>query len=202
MVVTADGDEVSLWLVDLAGDPCGAWVVLASTPEDARRILSLCDRRALITVEPGTDIDMMLRLAKTSQVDISRSALEARICSIPEALAATASARCLHTEAVHAVEQRERKTLAPLRWERPVPNPVPNSVEHLAKAAAIRTMSDGASAALTVSRLARWSIRLWTDTEGVRARRKHLRAQFGPTQSLPKPWREAVKAAYQTPFAL
>lgn len=202
VVVTLRGDHAALWLVDLAGAPCGAWALPAATPGDAHKILSMCDRRALIAVDVEGATDAVLGLAKTAGVDIARSILDARICSIPGLLTETADARNAHGRAVRDIETQSKKRLAPLVWDRPIPDAV-HTTHELMAAAGIRPMGSPETAdALALAHLARWAIRLWVNTETIRARRSYLREQFGPAQSLPKSWRKAITGAFAEPFSM
>lgn len=203
VVAILGGDQAALWLVDLTGAPCGAWVLPAHGAEAARAILSICDRRGLVTVDPGAPVDMIQGLAKIAGVDVDQSTIEGRLCSIPTLLQETAEARAAHSDAVRDLRRRDGKKLAPLVWDRSVPDPVPSSLDELAAAAGIQPIKDdGISAARQVASLTRWGITLWADTEGKRARRRYLRSQFGPTQPLPPSWRQAVKRAYAEPFRI
>ena len=201
VVLTLRAGEAALWMVDLAGQPCGAWLLPASTKEEARTILGICAGRAFVAVRPENPIDHILELAETAGVDIARSTLEARLCSIDELLRETTAARAMYTQAVRDVQDRDGKKPSPLSWPRPVPAE-PDSVQRLMEVVGVRVQGDrGTELALQIAYLARWAIRLWVETEGIRSRRRYLRDLFGPSQPLPPSWRDAITEAFRQPLA-
>jgi hypothetical protein len=54
IAITTYRAKAVLWQVSLAGPPTGAWVLPQRTLADATKLLSICDRRALITTSPKT----------------------------------------------------------------------------------------------------------------------------------------------------
>lgn len=163
----------------------------------------MCEGRGLISVGPEDPVDHILELAKIVGVDVPRSTIESRICSIERLLGETDEARTLYAQAVRDVEERHGKKLAPLSWPRPVPTDHTDSVEGLMEVAGLRVKADrGTELALQISYLARWAIGLWVETEGVRSRRRYLRDLFGASQPLPDSWRGAITEAYRQPLAV
>ena len=207
MVLTQKGDEVAVWQIDLAGNACGAWVFQYDGPATALRLLAMCDRRGLVAVEPVEPvepIDLVLRWAKDAEVEINRETLEPRLCLLGSLVAETTSARKEYIAAVQQVEMTRGKRLAPLVWERAAPDPVPATLDEWSAADVIPRM-DAESAgnqARQIAALARYGLRLWTDTETRRSRRTYLREDFGPSQPLPQSWRQAVVGAHESPFDL
>lgn len=204
VIVAQQGDQVAIWQVDLAGNPCGAWVLACEGVDAARRLLSICDRRGLITIDPERTVGLLLRLAKVGDIPIDRGALESRLCLLSSLVEETAEARAKYIAALRALELRGGKPLAPLVWERPIPDPVPQTHDQWASVLQLprADVQSVGKEALEVARLARYALGLWTDTEGRRSRRKYLRDEFGPSQPLSSAWRQAVVSAYGSPFGL
>jgi hypothetical protein len=204
VVVAQHGDEVAIWQVDLAGNPCGAWVLRCDDPGAARRLLSICDRRGLIAVNPDGPVAVMLKWAKDGDVPIDRETLESRLCLLSSLVDETRVARDKYVDGVRDFEVRGGKRLAPLVWKGPVPEPVAQTLDEWAAALGVPQMDvqSVADEARQVAALARYALGLWIDTEGRRNRRKYLRDEFGPSQPLPLTWREAVVSAHQSPFDL
>ena len=204
MVIAQHDDEVAIWQVDFAGNPCGAWVLSCEGRGTALRLLSICDRRGLITVDPERTLDLMLNWAKDGDAPIDRDALESRLCLLSSLVEETRAARAKYVAAVRELEVRGGKRLAPLVWERPVPEPVPQTLDEWAAVADAPRIDvqSVAEEARQVAGLARYALGLWIDTEGRRNRRKYLRDDSAPSRLLPNTWREAAVSAYQSPFDL
>lgn len=202
VVIAQHDDEVAIWQVDLAGNPCGAWVFPYEGPDTARRLLSICDRRGLITVDPDRTLALMLKWAKDGDVPIDREALQSRLCLLSSLVDETTAARNQYVAAVRELEGRVGKRLAPLVWKRPVPEPVPRTLDEWAAASGLMRMSvqSVAEEVRQVAGVARYALGLWMDTEARRVRRKYLRDDFGPSQPLPQAWRKAAVSAYQSPL--
>lgn len=204
VVLAQDKDEVAVWQIDLAGNPCGAWVFSYDGLTTALRLLALCDRRGLVSVDPVEPIDLVLRWAKDAEVEINRETLESRLCLIGSFVAETTSARKDHTAAVQRVELTHGKRLAPLVWERAIPDPVPETLDEWSTADVIPRMDADSAGdrARQIAALSRYLLFLWADTETRRSRRPYLREEFGPSQPLPQSWKQAVVRAHETPFDL
>lgn len=204
VIVAQQGDQVAIWQVDLAGNPCGAWVLPCDGVDAAVRLLSICDRRGLITIDPERIVGLLLSLAKVGGISIDRGALESRLCLLSSLVEETRDARAKYIAALRALELRGGKPLAPLVWERCIPEPVPQTLDQWASASQLPRVDvqSAGEEALQVARLARYALGLWTDTEGRRSRRKYLRDEFGPSQPLSSAWRQAVVGAYGSPFDL
>ena len=204
VILAQHADQVAIWQVDLVGNPCGAWVLPCVGVDAARRLLSICDRRGLIAIEPQRTVDLMLTLAREGDISVDRESLESRVCRLSSLVEETRDARADYVAAVRELEVRGGKRLAPLVWERPIPDPVPQTLDQWASASQlpqvdVRSVGEEARG---VASLARYALGLWIDTEGRRSRRKYLRDDFGPSQPLSKAWREAVVSAYGSPFDL
>jgi hypothetical protein len=203
MVVDEYEESAVLWQVDLLGNPCGAWVFPYDGAKTSRKLLALCDRRALIAVDPSGPAKLLASWANACGVQVDHS-LDDRICSIPSLLESTVSARATYAAAVQEEERRGNKRLAPLTWTGRLTHPVATTAEELFAAGSIQMPPEpveSANARATV-RLTAWAIGLWRETESLRVRRPYLRTQFGPEQPLPQSWRSALLAAYRSDFDL
>lgn len=202
-VIVLSDESTAVWLVDLAGEPCGAWVWPALDSATARRVLSLVDRRALIAIDAANTLESVRAITAAGKLQLADETLSSRMCSIPELLAETGQARSDIEEAVKQEARAGKKKLAPMQWDRPVPTEPTSDLTALMTQSGIATVEDPRVAGpLDVARLTRWAIRLWTDTEGKRARRSYLRQRFGLAQPLPAVWTKAITGAYDTPFEL
>jgi hypothetical protein len=140
----------------------------------------------------------MLKWAKDGDVPIDRDALEFILCLLSSLVDETRAARGKYVDGVRELEGRGGKHLAALVWKRPVPEPVPQTLDEWAAALELPLMDvqSVADEARQITGLARHALGLWIDTEGRRNRRKYLRDVFGPSQPLPPAWREAVVVTF------
>ena len=154
--------------------------------------------------QPDGPVAVMLKWAKDGDVPIDRDALEFILCLLSSLVDETRAARGKYVDGVRELEGRGGKHLAALVWKRPVPEPVPQTLDEWAAALELPLMDvqSVADEARQITGLARHALGLWIDTEGRRNRRKYLRDVFGPSQPLPPAWSEAVVSAYQSPFDL
>lgn len=200
-IVTESNDDVIVWQVNMGGSPCGAWVHSAGDPTMPLRVLWQCDRRALVSPGGAAVIELLARIAKSAKVDVARSTLEERLCTVPDLLKATADARATYEARLREDAETSGRRYAPLEWDAPVPNPIPDHQVALAEAASIRAFDDPTvGEALNLAYLTKWAIGLWRDTERTRSRRRNLRNRYGPQQPLPACWRRRITSAYREPF--
>lgn len=200
-IVTESRGDVIVWQVNMAGSPSGAWVHPADDPTTPLRVLWQCDRRALLSPGGAAVVESVARIAKSAKVDVARSTLEARLCTVPNLLTATADARATYEAQLREGAETNGRRYAPLEWDTPVPSPIPDHQEALAAAASIRAFDDPTvGEALNLAYLTKWAIGLWRDTERTRSRRRSLRNRYGPQQPLPACWRTRITSAYREPF--
>lgn len=201
-IVTESRGEVIVWQVNMAGSPSGAWVHSADDPATPLRVLWQCDRRALLSPGGNAVVELVAQLAKAAKADVAQSTLEARLCTVPDLLEATAEARATYEMLLRKDAEAHERRYAPLEWGTPVPCPIPNHQEALTAAASIRTFEDPTVGdALNLAYLTKWAIGLWRDTERTRSRRRNLRERYGPQQPLPADWRTRITSAYSEPFS-
>lgn len=204
IVVGEHRDKAVLWQVDILGNLSGAWVIRQGNSQASHRILSICDRRALIGIAADTPVDLVLRWAKDAQVPVTRADLDERVCSIPALLNEVNKARYAYSNAVDEREEQENTDLQPLNWTTKLPTSIPDELDALLDCATVNTETSipDTRVVLLTARLARWAVHSWIDTEATRMRRPYLRESFGPAQPLPRSWRTPIVAAYKTPFDL
>jgi hypothetical protein len=200
-VLTLDNNGAALWLIDLSGQPCGAWTSAPLDTEGAERLMGLLAGRALISVERKSLQDTLDAVAESAKVKTPQELVEHRLCSIADLLDDVAAVRRESAAAVRAEEDSGRKKLAPLRWKGTLPEGRDLTLDELRSFAGI-VKADKAlvGEALDTARVARWAIGLWTETEGARVRRPYLRRELGVAQPLPLSWRRAITLAYESPF--
>lgn len=190
--------QVAVWLVNFVGESCGAWLLDARTKEDAQTILRICDRRAVIEDDPSA-AQLVLDHADKAGIEIPESQVKQRLARLDDLLSATAEARRAHHEAVAEYGKRQGKKLAPLTWRQDLPE----SVKTLRGGQYRGWAGEGEPPpAFGLLVLSRQLVRLWTETETTRMRRKYLREQFGPQAALPDEWRDAALSAYASPYTL
>jgi hypothetical protein len=195
----------AIWHLDLVGNPTGAWVVpeseLLRDRSKARRLLAVCERRALAAYDPTEALDILALTAAAARVPADIEVIWGNhLCLLGRAIEETKEARNSYSRAVESEKARTGRILAPLEWQDPLPEATPASLGEFLSQAGVLAPSDvspAASAALAVGRAVRWCIEVWTNTEMTRSRRPYLRERFGPAQPVPPSWRDAVTGVYQ-----
>ncbi len=203
-VVFAEGadehgaEALAMWHVSAAGTLTGSWVTpvdrLAGDPEAARQLLWLTSRRAVIGWDASA-AEPLSRLAHWAK----RPDPQAPVVVLPEALAEIAERRTGYEAAVAEHRQTTKSKLQPLEWEERVPTAT--SWSEFAETVGIprpQAPAPVAAEALHLARAVGWVIRLWQDTESVRARRSYLVDRFGPAAPLPPRWLERLRQAHQS----
>jgi hypothetical protein len=171
-VVALGPGEAEIWHVDPDGAPTGAWTCLSADllgdPATARRALVLLERRAITAPDPADLLAFLTRLTTAAGLDIGpwwAGQVFSPLDSFRETLA-------------------RRNELA-ARWIRDF-DQTPADFESLRKLSSLRPAAAGSavrSAALTVTRLLRWQVGLWLETEP------------GDPEPLPPSWLAAVLTA-------
>ncbi|HEX2416912.1 MAG TPA: DUF6218 family protein [Micromonosporaceae bacterium] len=195
----------AIWHLDLVGNPTGAWVVpeseLLRDRSKARRLLAICERRALAAYDPTEALDILALTAAAARVPADIEMIWGNhLCLLGCAVDEIREARAAYSSAVELEKARTGRTLAPIEWPDPLPETAPASLgEFLSQAGVLAPagVSPAASAALAVGRAVRWCIEVWMNTETARSRRAYLRERFGPAQPVPPSWRDAVTGVYR-----
>ncbi|HEX5114198.1 MAG TPA: DUF6218 family protein [Pseudonocardiaceae bacterium] len=166
--------------------------------EHARLVLTLLERRA-ITGSSLEAVDNWLTLVSAAaDTDDRGIQWKKNVFSPVEVFADVVARRRIHTATVRA-EQERNKSVAALVWPHDLPDDVSVAADfagltglaRIAVPAGAPVVSD----ALTVARLLRWLVVVWTETEDVKGRRSYVRAEHGPAEPLPPTWLTAVRTA-------
>lgn len=204
----ASGERaVAVWQVSPDGHPTGSWVVPEQEayrdPTAARQLLVTIERRALTAFEAHTVDEVVARLTSTAGLTADRW-WESQWFFATDAFHDTLTRRAVLAATVAEVRQSGR-TVAPLQWDRAFsPADRPATVDELAALAEIAAPAAApvVAEALRLSRLLRWLVGLWAQTEQVKNRRDYLRDKHGDPEALPPGWMAAVQTAGTTRLPL
>jgi hypothetical protein len=106
-ILTLSDDGAALWLIDLTGEPCGAWTSTPLDDDGARRFLAVLEGRALVSIEQKRLLSALEAVTERVRARVSREVIEQRLCSISELLADLAAVRTESTEvSAPAMEER------------------------------------------------------------------------------------------------
>ncbi|MBB2935560.1 hypothetical protein FHX82_002614 [Amycolatopsis bartoniae] len=190
-----DGGEeaVAVWHVSPQGAPTGAWLVPAAEAfgeeETARRLLTSLERRGITGAVPG-DVERILeQLSKAAGVDEWwREQLFSPVLAFEEVVARRAEIEKVVEDA------RATKNVAVVEWPADVTGYDVREFEDLRRVARLsRTTGEACGTAILVSRVLRWLVRQWAETEQVKNRRPYVRDALGEPQALPPTWLAAVQ---------
>ncbi|AIJ24004.1 DUF6218 family protein [Amycolatopsis methanolica] len=192
-------ETIAIWHVSPQGAPTGAWIETRqsyrSSAETARRLTTLLERRAITA--PGEDeIDAVVG-ELTTAAGLAETGWWRRQVFAPSGVFEEIARRRQSIEDVVENARAERKNVAALDWPRELPDVMPRDVEGVRTLAGIGK-GPGASAgaqAITVARVLRWLVQLWTETEQVKNRRSYVRDALGEPEALPPSWLAAVRTA-------
>ncbi|MGH4002024.1 MAG: DUF6218 family protein [Pseudonocardiaceae bacterium] len=199
-----DVDVVALWQVSPEGIATGAWAAPKSEvfgqPELAKQFLACANRRAVTGRDRDSATNVMTRLSEAAGIELSQGLLDSTSFGLAETFTDVLEWR---REYELFVEQQRwhNKRIVPLDWQRDLSNePTPVDLDGLQKLSRL-AVPPGASAvseALLGSRLLRWLVGLWSETEQTKNRRRYVADKFGPPTALPPTWLNAVQAAYHS----
>lgn len=203
----AGAESLAVWQVSTAGAPTGAWVKALSDafePDTARQLLTLVERRALADSGEAGLADVLVRLGRAGGLP-DPGWWRGQVFDPAEAFRATVRRRA-ELEATVRGEAEASKTITPLEWAHDLGEDGDGiaTFGDLQRVAGIRT-ADGApvvAAALTATRVLRWLVALWAETEQVKNRRHYVRDAHGPAEALPPSWLAAVRTAGATRLPL
>jgi len=194
-------DVLALWQVSPEGAPTGAWIVpqaeAFADKQVARRLLICVDGRAVTGADPGPVRGALGELVKGAGLEIADEWWSVRSYSPVDVFGELVARRVAYERTVEARRQTT-KSISPLEWPRDF------ALDQLpADFAGLRALSPigiapGAAAvseALTVSRILRWLVELWSQTEQTKNRRTYLREVHGDPEPLPASWLVAMRAA-------
>lgn len=203
-----DVDVLVLWQVSPEGIATGAWMMPKSEvfeqPEFAKQFLVCANRRAITGRDIDSAIKIMTQLSETAGIGLSQELLNSASFSLTETFADVSKQR--QTYELFIEEQRSRnKQIVPLDWQRDLSYvPSPANVDDLRKISRLATPpgAPAVSEALLISRLLRWLVGLWTETEQTKNRRRYVGDTFGLPTALPTRWLNATQAAYHSKVTL
>ncbi|KFZ77079.1 hypothetical protein ED92_38990 [Amycolatopsis sp. MJM2582] len=202
----AGEESVAVWHVSPQGMPVGAWIYqldrLLVSRDEARRLLTLVERRSIAAVVPGELDEVLDRVTKAAGIEAEKW-WTAQLFSPLQCFVDIVGRRVAYDSTV-SVAKRELKNVADLEWSRDL------SVEQvvgfddlrsLSKVSAVVGSTVVGSAALTAVGVLRWLVRQWAETEGVK-RRSYVRDAHGEAEPLPPSWLASVRAGMTTRLPL
>jgi hypothetical protein len=206
---TADdgADALALWQVSPTGTASGAWVVSQdeafSSREAARRLLIGFERRATTALDPAQVDGIVEKLTAAAGLEAERW-WSSHVFSAVDAFGELVARRAAYDATV--VKARESgKNAAALEWARDFPaDAAPDGFEGLRELSGL-SIAAGApvvSEVLTVSRVLKWLVGVWAETEQVKNRRPYVRDVHGGPEGLPPLWLAAVQTANATRLPL
>lgn len=197
--VSEDGrDSVAIWQVSPQGAPTGAWVVPAAEAfgeeSTARQLLTFVERRGITGLLDG-DLEALLeQLTVAAGVDANRwwgAQLFSPVVAFGEIVARRGEVEKIvaGTTAV--------KNVTEVGWPTDLAGGMVRDVEDLRRIAGVGAAPGDhpVEAALVLSRVLRWLVRRWVETEQVKNRRDYVRDALGEPQALPPSWLAAVQTA-------
>lgn len=204
---TDDGHTLVVWTVNVEGAAVGAW--LFSETEActdrviARRMLTLVERRSILTATPVAVADLLTKIAHTAGLDV-----EATDWPMLDLRAAIAEVRELRDRYLNGIRTQRSRTGSKLvmpefTWS--LPADLPADIDALADTLGVAEPRDVPPLVARTLRLARALTRVvaaWQEAEKIKARRPYLLDAFGPAVALPPRWLATVHAAYAAPLPL
>ena len=191
--------HVAIWHVNPEGVPTGAWLVprqeAVTTKDAARKLLALVERRAITGADPDAALEVVRDLVKVADLAEAGEWWESARVRPVDVFAQIVDRRAAYEKTVK-LRKAESKSIKDLAWRRVFPS-MPDDFEGLrALAEVARPVGTAVIAeALTVARVLQWLVRLRTETEQVKGRRKYVREQHGDPEALPPGWLATVRAA-------
>jgi hypothetical protein len=196
-----DVESVAIWHVSPAGDPTGAWISPTSeafaSPEVARRLLTLVERRAVANVHSQDLQNWLGHLTSAAEVDVEDGWWKRQVFSPVDAFRETAERRQQYVRTVNTARETS-KTITQLEWTHDFADET--EVEEFASLQQAARISDApgtpvVSEVLSIARTLRWLVTVWAETEQVKNRRRYVREEHGEPDPLPPQWLAAVQAA-------
>jgi hypothetical protein len=181
-------DALALWQVSSAGAAAGAWVVSQdeafSSREAARRLLIGLERRAITAMHPAQVDGIVEKLSAAAGVDAERW-WSSYVFSPVDAFGELVARRAAY-DATVAKARESGKNAAALEWARDFPaDATPDGFEGLRELSGLGTAAGApvVSEVLTVSRVLKWLVGVWAETEQVKNRRPydHLTLAYAST---------------------
>ncbi|WP_372660362.1 DUF6218 family protein [Amycolatopsis kentuckyensis] len=203
-----DVESIAAWHVSPTGDPTGAWIVPAAeafgSPDAARRLLTLLERRAIAAVHTRELRKWLERLTAAAKVDAEAGWWEHQLFSPVDAFRETAERRRQYDVTVETAREGS-KSITSLEWTHDLPEDT--GIEDFASLQRVARVSAApgspvVSDVLSIARTLRWLVSVWAETEQVKNRRRYVRAGHGDPEPLPPRWLAAVRFAAATRLPL
>lgn len=200
-------DALAVWQFSARGMSTGARVVsqqdASASPELARLLLSIIERRAIIARTPSEPPWIVERLSTTAGVDVSQW-WDKHLVSPLGVFRDVLDRRERYGQTVTAARASGRN-VTDLGWRQDYSaTPQPENFAALRRLAGL-AVSPGApvvSEVLTVCSVLRWLIELWQETEQLKNRRSYVFDARGAPEVLPPSWLTAVSYANETRLPL
>lgn len=196
----AGGGSLAVWHVSPAGRPTGAWIeryadVLADQ-DLARRFLVLIERRALLS-ESADLGDIVTALTAAAGTEAIPGWWADHVVTPASFLDGVIERREL-VERVVGEARTAGRAVAPVAWNTDlatIPRPATTASLRAAAGLADPAAAPVAAEAIAVTRVLRWLVTAWDETEQVKNRRTYVADALGAVEPLPPVWRTALLAA-------
>lgn len=186
--------ELAVWGLAISGERGWAAVEYGDvTPDRARALLSVIERRALVGIDRDADLEAIRRLAAVANIAVP-SEVEASWLGVLEMFGDVAEVRASIAAAG-----------GHLSYNRSLPDAGGDVEQVLADLRLVPPRPESATAcqALAVCVLISAAVGAWDDTEIARVRRSSLHGVGGPrARAVPDRWFSALTRAYSTTFEL
>ncbi|MEU3626929.1 hypothetical protein BS329_39425 [Amycolatopsis coloradensis] len=199
-------ESVAVWHVSPQGTPVGAWIYslerLLGSRDDARRLLTLVERRSITGVVRSELEEVLDRVTEVAGVDAEKW-WAAQLFSPLQCFSDIVDRRAAYNETVSAAK-RELKNVADVEWSSDFIAERPIGFDDLRSLSRVRPVAGSTavgSGALTVVGVLRWLVRQWGETEGIK-RRRYVRETHGDAEPLPPSWLASVQAGMTTRLPL
>ncbi|WP_329060551.1 DUF6218 family protein [Amycolatopsis sp. NBC_01480] len=192
----AEGDGIAIWQVSVEGNPTGANAPSlndARTPELARRLLGVLERRAVVTMSADAVAQPLRLLTDAAGIDDADWWVN-QLVDPREILAEIIEHRGQYQETDSALE-----------WQRDLPDAdaAPRTLDDFRDLAGIAPVPGEpvVAEALALVRVLQWLTRMWTETERAK-NRASVKATHGEPLALPPVWQTGMVHAAQTRLPL
>jgi hypothetical protein len=207
VVLSSSADRIAIWQVTPTGQKSGAWVYsLDDTREQAQRILTLVQRRAIAGTDRDDDITMLRRIAQAAAVSLP-SAYAQQWIDLREILAEVVATRQRLSQLVEEHGAKSAGSLQPLAYTYQIEDvSLPGDALRALAVLGLALPQEGetepiARTALAKANILGAAIARWVDTESARLRRTYLRQEGGSSaRPLPPEWLSRLTAVYTAPF--
>lgn len=198
---------LAVWQVNQHGVPTGAHIVpdteLSDSPEVARRLLSVLERRAVTAHIPQQGAEIVEQLTTTAKIDAG-AWWEQHLFDPVTCFRELVARREQYNATISHSRTPAGNKPGPVHWKQDFSGSEPSDVDSLHALAnrVVPPASPVATEALAVCAVLRWLSELWNETEQVKIRRDYVAVAHGAPQELPPSWLAAVHHADETRLPL